>query len=484
MTRQLRLALSVLVAFLVAVTLSSCTVPGLPPQADAFHLAGAHESLGCVQCHTEGLGIAIPVTCAGCHEPQRPANHYQGDCGDCHSPTRWQDAIVDHTQFLPLSGGHTGLACTDCHAADTFTGLNPSCESCHEAARPVGHFPGSCADCHTVDGWGDMSFHEDYLPLGGGHEGQSCTMCHAPDSYLGLDRACESCHLPQTPRNHFEGPCAACHVVAGWELAQVDHTDFLPLGGGHTGVACTECHGTGGFTGLDRACESCHQPDAPVGHFQGPCVECHVVASWTQASFDHSRYLSLLGGHAGLDCVACHDASGYSGLDAACESCHLPDRPAGHFQGPCVQCHVVASWSQASFDHSRYLSLLGGHAGLDCGACHNASGYTGLSRACASCHLPDAPVGHFTGACDTCHNVVRSSDATFAHNSYFPTPHRGISACNQCHLNNDGYATFSCTNCHTHNRTTEDRHHRGEVSNYVYASQSCFNCHRRGQGGD
>jgi len=42
--------------------------------------------------------------------------------------------------------------------------------------------------------------------------------------------------------------------------------------------------------------------------------------------------------------------------------------------------------------------LEGGHADVDCDACHSGSS---LSYICAACHQP--PENHRDGACDTCH---------------------------------------------------------------------------------
>ena len=120
---------------------------------------------------------------------------------------------------------------------------------------------------------------------------------------------------------------------------------------------------------------------------------------------------------------------------------------------------------------------------LPCGACHAADTYAGLDPACASCHEPDRPAGHFVGTdCGTCHVATRWEDAVLDHDPFFPTPHHGVSACADCHIGGDT-STFSCIDCHEHSRAETDGHHR-EVGNYRYESQACLDCHRNGEGDD
>jgi hypothetical protein len=96
--RALPSAWVALVAVLCAVT--SCKAP-VVEEIDHFPLRGAHVEVSCSACHGESLANATPTTCAGCHEGTRPANHYEGDCQDCHNEISWEGAVADHG-FFPL----------------------------------------------------------------------------------------------------------------------------------------------------------------------------------------------------------------------------------------------------------------------------------------------------------------------------------------------------------------------------------------------
>lgn len=219
-----RLVLAGVVAALaVAAGSVRCSVPGLPPVPE-FHLAGRHGEIACGECHTGDLRAALPRTCTGCHLDDRPDDHYTGDCEGCHNPSSWGDAQIDHTQFLPLGGGHSGLECTDCHAADTFEGLDRACESCHEPDRPANHFAGGCAGCHDVSGWGNATFdHSDYFPTP--HRGVS---------------SCASCHLDHPDDSTFS--CTDCHEHSQARMngEHDDVNDYI-----YRSDQCLRCHPDG-----------------------------------------------------------------------------------------------------------------------------------------------------------------------------------------------------------------------------------------------
>ena len=73
------------------------------------------------------------------------------------------------------------------------------------------------------------------------------------------------------------------------------------------------------------------------------------------SDFDHDRTdFPLRGGHAGLECEACHTDT-WAGLPhASCLDCHADDDP---HQGllaadSCTGCHQVAAWADISFEHA------------------------------------------------------------------------------------------------------------------------------------
>ena len=197
-------------------------------------------------------------------------------------------------------------------------------------------------------------------------------------------------------------------------------------------------------------------------------------ARWTPPGY-HERW-DLKGKHEGLPCESCHPVGEpLAVLPTACASCHEPDRPANHYEGDCIECHDENGWDGATPDHS-FFPLVDRHD-IACVQCHGDFSQD-LDPTCSSCHEPERPAGHFAGECDRCHDTTRWEDASFDHSEYFPIPHRGVGTCTSCHP--AGYQTFVCTDCHEHNRTNTDEHHK-EVRDYSYDSAACLRCHPDGR---
>jgi len=143
--------------------------------------------------------------------------------------------------------------------------------------------------------------------------------------------------------------------------------------------------------------------------------------------------------------------------------------------------------------------LVGAHALIssDCISCHNGD-YNSTPNTCYGCHLtnynnttnPVHTSAGFNTECTTCHTQDTWTPSTFNHDGqYFPIysgKHRGQwSLCSDCHTNSADFSVFSCIDCHEHNKTDTDDHHR-EVSGYSYLSSACYSCHPAGtaEGGD
>ena len=83
----------------------------------------------------------------------------------------------------------------------------------------------------------------------------------------------------------------------------IDHT-IWPLTGGHEGLECEECHQQGVYAGTAGECEDCHgipESELYAEHFEGECVECHLVDSWEPSEWDHAGI---------IDCQSCHEEEG------------------------------------------------------------------------------------------------------------------------------------------------------------------------------
>lgn len=175
----------------------------------AFHLTGKHAPLVCGACHTGARTIgdlkATPQGCSSCHaKDDAHKGQFGNGCGTCHITNGWLPATFDHslTKF-PLTGAHTGLACTKCHTKAVFTVLPTACASCHpDPAFHAGLFRGmACDQCHTTSAWMPATFnlpHSGNCGEGGciNHRGATCNDCHSVNLST---YTCLKCHDSNTP---------------------------------------------------------------------------------------------------------------------------------------------------------------------------------------------------------------------------------------------------------------------------------------------
>lgn len=192
---------------------------------------------------------------------------------------------IPATAHFALEGAHRDIACGACHDSTGATVVPTTCIGCHVDVRPAKHDPRDCGGCHRPTTWGDVVVdHEPYLSLGGGHAGVPCADCHLPDTWQGLDAACESCHEPDRPQGHFAGPCSSCHTPSAWEDGEFDHRPFFPIP--HRGVStCTSCH------------------PQPAGTSSFTCTNCHEHAKAT--TDEHHREVSRYR-YESAACLECH----------------------------------------------------------------------------------------------------------------------------------------------------------------------------------
>jgi hypothetical protein len=390
------------------------------------------------------------------------------------------------------------------------------------AAGPVvphDTFPADCQLCHTGSDWhtlrADFTFdHEQRtgVPLEGAHAQAPCLYCHndrGPVQQFAA-RGCAGCHGdPHLGR--LGGACDDCHDQRTWvareAIGRHDRTRF-PLVGAHAAAACFRCHPgaqVGNFAGASSVCVHCHgddfararNPDHAQSGFAQDCEQCHAPFGWRPARFDHPASFALTGGHAGRRCSECHGTSGvFTGLSAACASCHTDDWNAttapNHaqvgFAQDCAQCHETHGWRPAQFDHPASFPLTAGHAGRTCAECHGPGTLGSLSTDCAACHTDDfqattapshAQVG-FPTTCTSCHSTTAWRPSSWLHP--FPItagPHGGRS-CVECHTTPQNFTAFSCTHCHEHRQSEMDDKHGG-VAGYVWQSAACLQCHPNGR---
>lgn len=378
------------------------------------------------------------------------------ECADCHTTASWKivksEMTFNHTSTgFQLIGQHNSVDCRGCHQSLIFADAKSECAACHNDVHKA-TLSSDCSKCHSPKSWlvSDIYFmhQQSRFPLAGVHRTADCSQCHSRSSELifespGID--CYDCHnkdysattTPAHLANNFSKACETCHDYSskGWKFAATAHS-FFPLTGGHARNNCYDCHQATTFSGLNRECASCHitdfnntlNPNHTANNFSTNCSTCHNIESWKPAYFDHkTTNFPLTGKHFGVDCGSCH-SNGYNNTSTLCQSCHInqynntnnPNHRNAGFPVTCVDCHTSNGWTPAQFDHDgRFFPI-----------------YSGKHR-----------------------------------NKW--------SLCSDCHRTSGNYSSFSCIDCHEHNRTDMDNEHRG-VNGYIYQSSACFNCHPKG----
>ncbi len=520
------------------------SVKSVREHQNRFPLIGAHALVECDSCHKNaaaGQYAGLSTDCASCHlgqyssakTPDHVALGFPTTCQQCHTTMdNWLNAKFDHSVTgFALTGAHASLDCTQCHVGGKFQSMSANCISCHQAdfstAKNPDHvksgFPTTCQQCHSTVSWAGAKFDHSTtgFSLTGAHASLECTQCHVGGKYQGTSANCVSCHQtdfnnakdPDHLKSGFPTTCQQCHSTVSWAGAKFDHNTFtsFPLTGAHVTVTCTQCHINGRFAGTPKDCASCHitdfqkttNPNHVAAAFPTDCSICHSTATWAGAVFDHSKTLfPLTGAHVSQTCASCHKNGVFAGLSTACSSCHLanfnattnPNHVTAGFPQTCELCHTTAAWIPANFDHSKTaFPLTGAHVTVQCASCHVGGRYAGTPTDCYSCHKsdytgvsnPNHVAAAFPTTCLTCHNTTSWTGATFNH-TWFPIysgTHAGKwTTCADCHQNATNYATFTCTSCHAHDKTTTDQNHR-QVRNYVYNSANCYSCHPTGRAG-
>ena len=410
-------------------------------------LVGALLALGLVACTTlvsrndwrEGYGPVVP------HDT------FPADCSVCHVSSDWQvlkeDFEYDHEAQtgVPLTGSHQDASCLLCHndrgPVSVFAARG--CAGCHEDTHR-GTLGAACDDCHNEDTWHPVEaiaqHNRTRFPLVGAHAAAACFACHEgaeTANFQGVDNACETCHVSDLARatsfDHVSqgitNDCQQCHIPTSWSTAQFAHPASFQLTGGHGGLDCSDCHGTGPITSLPTDCASCHlddyqqttDPNHALSGFSTDCTQCHNTNTWSGAIFDH--FFPLTAGHGGLDCSDCHGTGAITSIPSDCVSCHLddyqlttdPNHALSGFSTDCAACHSTSTWLGATFDH--LFPLSGPHGGLDCADCHTTPGTQSV---------------------------------------------------------------FSCIDCHEHGQEEMADDH-DEVPGYVWSSASCYQCHPQGR---
>jgi predicted CXXCH cytochrome family protein len=329
-----------------------------------FVLTGSHSTLDCASCHVGGRYQGTPADCVGCHardytgatNPNHVQANFPKSCAMCHTTGGWSPASFDHAAVTgyALTGAHTSLGCTQCHANGNYTNTSASCSSCHmkdyNGTTNPNHvsagLPTDCAVCHSTTSWAGATFNHANtgFPLTGAHTPLNCSSCHANNVFTGLSPNCASCHLTNynqtTSPNHVAAAlpqtCQVCHSTTAWTPATFNHNNTsFPLTGAHTHVTCANCHVNNQYAGTPKDCYSCHRPDYQgttnpnhvAAGFPTTCTTCHNTTAWTGATFSHTWFPIYSGAHQGkwTTCGDCHtNSSNYAAF--SCITCHAHDK--------------------------------------------------------------------------------------------------------------------------------------------------------------
>jgi hypothetical protein len=111
----------------------------------AFHQDLTEDN--CTACHTDHAGTkryqwqgrfdhallkaGANERCATCHQSPKDNLHRQidGNCGQCHSQTKWTPATFDHDKYFVLDRDHNDR-CVTCHVGNDYKRY--TCYGCHE----------------------------------------------------------------------------------------------------------------------------------------------------------------------------------------------------------------------------------------------------------------------------------------------------------------------------------------------------------------
>ncbi len=360
--------------------------------ATNFPLTGAHLSVDCIQCHTDGYAGTSTV-CADCHgadftqstNPNHSALGLSNDCASCHSTEPgWSPASFPvHDDYYVFAGAHVALAndCARCHNGD-YTMTPNTCAGCHtddynsttDPDHRTAGYSTDCATCHSQNAWQPASFDHNStnFPLTGAHSAVDCQSCHA-DGYSGTSTLCKDCHSadfsqtsnPSHTALALSDDCASCHTTQpGWSPAAFPvHDNYYVLAGAHLLIAndCATCH-NGDYNNTPNTCAGCHldeynntnDPPHQASNFPTDCAACHGENAWQPATFDHDNFYFPI----------------YSGKHKDewnnCSDCHTNGNNYAIFS--CIDCHEHSNRNEVDEDHKE------------------VNGYQYLSTACLSCH--------------------------------------------------------------------------------------------------
>ncbi len=230
------------------------------------------------------------------------------------------------------------------------------------------------------------------------------------------------------------------------------------------------------------------------------CVKCHDPSGWTinyrTLQFDHDKTdYPLEGAHAQADCKQCHTTLVFNDPVAQdCVSCHA-DMHSQSVGNDCVRCHSTESWlvnDLTEVHEENGFPLIGAHNNLTCVECHTSENTLRFDRVgndCISCHQddyastqnPNHQQAGYSTDCTECHNPLGFGwNSQSINHDFFPlTQGHNIQDCTQCHTTgNYADASPECVSCHQADyASTQDPNHQ-----QAGFSTDCASCHTTNPG--
>jgi ribosomal protein S27E len=432
----------------------------------------------------------LETNCAACHD-RSDRSRQTALCLDCHKDVA-ADVTAGHGFHGRMLAARSGQ-CRGCHSEH------------HGRDADIVHLSRASFD-HSL-----TEFH-----LEGAHAMVRCDGCHRTQvAFRKAPVTCIACHRGRdVHRGGLGTDCQQCHSASAWQRVSFDHekTSF-PLRDKHREVPCAACHIGEHYRGTPQKCVACHAPDdVHHGSRGNDCANCHTLAGWKSAKFDHGREtgFALEGAHAHVGCADCHRSGNLKDkLPKDCAGCHSgDDRHGGRFGSDCSGCHGNESWHVSAFDHTRFkFALEGAHAHIDCHACHSSIVKDQkLPIECAGCHRADDVHGGTLGrVCEQCHTTSKwKADIRFDHDvTDFPLlglhvvvtcaqchPTQAFKSaphdCHDCHGKSDvhkGSLGTDCAACHSPNGWNLWQFDHGARTHFrltgAHARLACADCHKK-----
>jgi len=272
----------------------------LPLTIDASHfIASAHNSLGCVECHTAIPAFPHPEFKAG--SLREVSLLFYTTCRQCHQEQ--YDKALDSVHQKALAAGNTHAAiCTDCHNPHTQTPLT-DVKTGRLLPEARLNIPQTCARCHNaIYEQYKASVHGSALVGEGNTDVPTCIDCHGVHNIQNPTTAsfrlyspilCSKCHTDPVIMDKYgistqvlTTYVADFHgtTVTLFEKTSPDQVTNKPV--------CFDCHGVHNIQPVNdpqyglamkqnllAACHKCH-PDA-TANFPGAWMS-HYIPSPTE----------------------------------------------------------------------------------------------------------------------------------------------------------------------------------------------------------